>query len=285
MKKFSQVNFVVEEALNELMQGSGVIVFENVYNLKDINSAREIVNLFANTQEQKESHFNAEAEASGKIKLQQRVWNLFGKGEVFSKLITNDIIFTLMSKLLGTEFFCGSYCASRLLPGSPGQELHIDYPYWDYYKSETFPLGLNSSFAQNCQATIPLDICSAESGATAFIPGSQKNLHYPNAKDDFSNKQQMVANPGDLVFFNGNCWHGASPNNSDHQRAVLLIEFLPKYIKPVEDLVTYLDEDFKKKSNNKVKQLLGLNYEYPKIMDISKKTNNIGIGYQGKSKQ
>ena len=284
MKRFSQHNFEVQEALNELMRGSGVIVFENVYNIEDINSAREIVNHFANTQEQKESHFNAEAEASGKINLQQRVWNLFGKGDVFSKLITNDIIFTLMSKLLGTEFFCGSYCASRLLSGSPGQELHIDYPYWDYYKSETFPLGLNSSFAQNCQATIPLDICSVESGATAYIPGSQKNLHYPNANDDFSNKKQMVANPGDLVFFNGNCWHGASPNKSNNQRAALLIEFLPKYIKPVEDLVSYLDEDFKKNANNKVKQLLGLNYEYPKIMDISKKTNNIGIGYQGKAK-
>ena len=284
MKKFTKENYNTKDVLNELMQESGVIVFENVYNLDDIKSAREIVNHFADTQEQKESHFNAEAEASGMIQLQQRVWNLFGKGEVFSKLITNDIIFKLMSKLLGSEFICGSYCASRLLPGSPGQELHIDYPYWDYYKSETFPMGLNSSFAQNCQATIPLDICSVESGATAYIPGSQKKLKYPNQNDDFTNKQQMVAKPGDLVFFNGNCWHGASPNKSDHQRAALLIEFLPKYIKPVEDLISYLNEEFKKNSNNKVRQLLGLNYEYPKIMDVSKKTNNIGIGYQGKNK-
>ena len=57
-----------------------------------------------------------------------------------------------------------------------------------------------------------------------------------------------------------------------------MIEFLPKYIKPVEDLVTYLSEDFKNNSNPKVRQLLGLNYEYPKIMDASKKTNNIGLG-------
>ena len=187
-----------------------------------------------------------------------------------------------MSKLLGNEFFCGSYCASRLLPGSPGPELHIDYPYWDFYKEETFPMGLNSSFAQNCQVTIPLDECSEMSGATAYIPGSQKKLHYPNQNDDFSNRQQMIANPGDLVFFNGNCWHGASPNKSDHQRAALLIEFLPKYIKPVEDLITYLDEDFKNNANDRVRQLLGLNYEYPKIMDVSKKKNNIGIGYKAK---
>ena len=264
------------------MHESGVIIIENAYNLNDIKEAREIVNHFADTQEQKETHFNAEAEASDKIKLQQRIWNLFGKGEVFSKLITNDIIFSLMSKLLGSEFFCGSYCASRLLPGSIGQELHIDYPYWDFYNSETFPMGLNSSFAQNCQATIPLDICSEQSGATAYIPGSQKKLHYPNENDDFSNKQQMIANPGDLVFFNGNCWHGASPNKSNNQRAALLIEFLPKYIKPVEDLVTYLSEDFKSNSSPKVRQLLGLNYEYPKIMDASKKINNIGLGYKAK---
>ena len=267
---------------DELLVGSGVVVFKEVFLIDKINEAREIVNEFANKQDQKETHFNAEAEASGKIHLQQRVWNLFGKGHIFSDLITNDIIFDLMAKFLGTEFICGSYCASRLLPGAPGQEPHIDYPYWDLYKQETFPLGINSSFPQNCQATIPLDICSEQSGATAYYPGSQKDLRYPTKKDDFSNLQQMVANPGDLVFFNGNCWHGASPNNSQHQRAALLIEFLPKYIKPVEDLVSYLDEDFKKNSNNKVRQLLGLNYEYPKIMDVSKKANNIGIGYKAK---
>jgi len=282
MKRFLKDNLDINEALSELMQGSGVIVVENVFDLKAIKNARSIVNNFADNQEQKESHFNAEAEASGKIQLQQRVWNLFGKGKVFSELITNDLIFDLISKFLGSEFFCGSYCASRLLPDSPGQELHIDYPYWDYYKEGSFPMGLNSSFPQNCQATIPLDICSAESGATGYIPGSQRNLHYPNKEDDFSNLQQMLGKPGDLVFFNGNCWHGAMPNESDHQRAALLIEFLPKYIKPVEDLVSYLDLDFKENCSERVKQLLGLKYEYPKIMDKSKSVNQIGIGYKAK---
>ena len=282
MKKYLKNNFNIDNVIKELLSGSGVAVFENVFDINKIQEARTIVNNFADNQEQKESHFNAEAVSTGKINLQQRVWNLFGKGDVFIQLITENIIYDIMSKLLGSEFICGSYCASRLLPGSPGQEMHIDYPYWDYYKKETFPLGLNSSFAQNCQVTIPLDICSKQSGATAFIPGSQKKLHYPNLEDDFSNQKQMIANPGDLVFFNGNCWHGASPNNADHQRAALLIEFLPKYIKPVEDLISYLDNNFKDNCSNKVRQLLGLNYEYPKIMDVSKKVNNIGIGYKTK---
>ena len=275
-------NYKKQTLINELLLGSGVVVFKNVYDLNDIELARELINKFASNQEQKESHFNAEAESSGKIHLQQRVWNLFGKSDIFSKLISNDIIFDLMSSFLGTEFTCGSYCASRLLPGAPGQELHIDYPYWDFYKSETFPVGLNSSFPQNCQVTIPLDVCSELSGATAYVPGSQKKLHYPNNNDDFSNRKQMVADPGDLVFFNGNCWHGASSNNSEEQRAALLIEFLPKYVKPVEDLVTYLSDDFKNDCSERVKQLLGLNYKYPKIMDVSKTLNDIGLGYKAK---
>ena len=282
MKVFNTETINYNDFKHEITQGSGVIVIKDVYSKEQISSAREVINNFAENQETKETHFNAEAEASGKIHLQQRVWNLFGKDKIFSELITHDLIFELMSKLLGTKFITGSYCASRLLPGAPGQELHIDYPYWDFYEDETFPDGLNGSFLQNCQATIPLDVCSNKSGATAFIPGSQKKLKYPNKNDDFSKMEQMIANPGDLVFFNGNCWHGAMPNNSDHQRAVLLIEFLPKYIKPVEDLVSYLDHNFKDNCSDRVKQLLGFNYPYPKIMDTSKSKNEIGIGYKAK---
>ena len=282
MKVFNTETINYNDFKHEITQGSGVIVIKDVYSKEQISSAREVINNFAENQETKETHFNAEAEASGKIHLQQRVWNLFGKDKIFSELITHDLIFELMSKLLGTKFITGSYCASRLLPGAPGQELHIDYPYWDFYEDETFPDGLNGSFLQNCQATIPLDVCSNKSGATAFIPGSQKKLKYPNKNDDFSKMEQMIANPGDLVFFNGNCWHGAMPNNSDHQRAVLLIEFLPKYIKPVEDLISYLDHNFKENCSDRVKQLLGFNYPYPKIMDTSKSKNEIGIGYRAK---
>jgi len=283
MLEFNQSYSDSKKILEELLIGSGVIVFKDVYPLDQINDAREIINKLADRHGEKETHFNAEAEDAGKIHLQQRVWNLFDKANVFSTLITHDIIFDLMTKFLGTEFICGSYCASRLLPGAVGQEPHIDYPYWDFYNKETFPMNLNSSFPQNCQVTIPLDICSKSSGATAYYPGSQKNLRYPTKEDDFSNLKQMIANPGDLVFFNGNCWHGAMPNKSDHQRAAILIEFLPKYVKPVEDMTSLLKDDFKKNCSKRVQQLLGFNYPYPKIMDVSKTINEIGLGYKSKN--
>ena len=64
MQKFSRDSFNITEAINELMHESGVIVIENAYNLNDIKEAKDIVNHFADIQEQKETHFNAEAESS-----------------------------------------------------------------------------------------------------------------------------------------------------------------------------------------------------------------------------
>ncbi len=40
MQKFSRDSFNADEAINELMHESGVIVIENAYNLNDIKEAR-----------------------------------------------------------------------------------------------------------------------------------------------------------------------------------------------------------------------------------------------------
>ena len=60
-------------------------------------------------------------------------------------------------------------------------------------------------------------------------------------------------------------------------------KFTPENIsKQFPVVLEKISEDFKNNSNPKVRQLLGLNYEYPKIMDASKKINNIGLGYKAK---
>ena len=56
---YSDIKIILEE----LLTGSGVVVFRDVYSVNQIEQAREIVNKFADSEEQKETHFNAEAEA------------------------------------------------------------------------------------------------------------------------------------------------------------------------------------------------------------------------------
>ena len=256
MLTFESKNIDVNQAINELIDGDGAVLIKNVYSKKQIDTSRDIINQIS--------------EKKDKRKLEQRVWNLFSKGKVFSDLISNDIIFNLMTKFLGKEFTCGSYAASILLPGASGQIPHIDYPFSDYYNKETFPMRSNSLYPQNCQVTIPLEVFSKESGATGYYPGTQKNLHFPTKEDDFTNLKQMVSNPGDLVFFYGMVWHCAMPNKTNHKRTGLLIELLPKYVKPLEDFFAHLDKDFINKSSDRVKQLLGLKYSYPVVGETFK---------------
>jgi ectoine hydroxylase-related dioxygenase (phytanoyl-CoA dioxygenase family) len=157
---------------------------------------------------------------------------------------------------------------NRILPGGPGQEPHIDYPYWDFHKPESFPIHLNASFPMNAQVTIILDPFTKESGATAFVPGSQRDIRYPAESDGFYERcEQMLGEPGDAIVFFGAAWHCAMPNKSTHDRTGILIEYLPKFVKPVEDMLTTLDEDFKRTMSPMMRQLLGFNYPHPQLFD------------------
>jgi ectoine hydroxylase-related dioxygenase (phytanoyl-CoA dioxygenase family) len=84
-----------------------------------------------------------------------------------------------MRAFLGSEFIMGSIAANRILPGGPGQEPHIDYPYWDYHSPESHPARINASFPLNAQATIMLDPFTEETGATAYVPGTQASCIIP----------------------------------------------------------------------------------------------------------
>ena len=261
MKSFTADTFDAEAVVRELLDGGGAVRFPQLFSPAQIKTARDIV--LAETADEKVtgSHFNQDDDDA---LLQRRVWNLIAKGDVFADMVVHPQIFETMQVMLGSDFTMGSICASRTMPGFGGQEPHIDYPYWDFHREKSFPTRINASFPMNCQATILLDPFTEETGATAYRPGSQKVLHYPDASDNFFDDfARMTGEPGDVVLFFGLVWHCAMPNNSDQGRAGVLIEFLPKFVKPVEDLLADLDEAFLAAASPKLRQLLGLAYPWP----------------------
>jgi hypothetical protein len=279
MLTVSHESFEPAACADELLNGSGAVRIRGVYDDAQIDLARQIVSNHCAAQPTRMTHFNSVAESEGQLDLQSRVWNLFNKGDVFCDLITHPAIFDIMGRFLGRDFIAGSYCASRLLPGCPGQEPHIDYPYWDLYRQQSFPQHINASFPLNAQATIIIDPFTEETGATAFLPGSQRDLRYPDkddAVDFFNNCERMIGDPGDLVFFFGAAWHCAMPNQSQQERIGLLIEFLPKFVTPVEDMLSGLSADFLADADPKVRQLLAQDYPYPQLFDEIEGGNAIG---------
>ena len=61
----------------------------------------------------------------------------------------------------------------------------------------------------------------------------------------------------------------------------ITVDECAKVSRITEDVIK-LDDEFKNNCSDRVKQLLGLNYKYPKIMDVSKTVNDIGLGYKAK---
>jgi ectoine hydroxylase-related dioxygenase (phytanoyl-CoA dioxygenase family) len=277
MKSFTAQTATPDVIVDEMLNGDGVVKISGLFTPEQIAEARAIVMEHSEQAAEKVTHFQGAAEQDGKIDLQRRVWNLLAKGEVFSKMAAHPVLMDILRKFLGTEFIMGSIAANRLLPGGPGQEPHVDYPYWDFHRPESHPVGFNGSFPMNAQVSVILDPFTAESGATGYFPGSQKELRYPTPEDKFYDHcAQMTGEPGDVALFYGVTWHCAMPNNSDHDRSAILIQYLPKWVKPMEDIPAALPQSFIDGASDDIRQLIGLNYPYPEVLDAAKAGNTEG---------
>lgn len=276
MKRFTADSATPEVIVDELLKGDGAVLISGLFSAEDIAQARAIVMEYSREADTV-THFQGAAQRDGSINLQRRVWNLLAKGDVFSRMATQPVLMRILRMFLGSEFIMGSIAANRILPGGPGQEPHVDYPYWDFHSPETHPIGLNGSFPMNAQVSIILDPFTEESGATAFVPGSQKELRYPTEADNFyEHCERMVGEPGDVALFYGVTWHCAMPNRSHHDRNAILIQYLPKWVKPMEDMPAALSQSFIDDASADLRQLIGLNYPYPEVLDAAKAGNSEG---------
>jgi ectoine hydroxylase-related dioxygenase (phytanoyl-CoA dioxygenase family) len=275
MQRIDSAAFTPELVVEALLRGPGAICIKGLFSATQVDEARRIVMAHSDDRAQTVTHFQGQAAQDSTLHLQRRVWNLLAKGDVFSQMAENDTLVAAMRRFLGDDFAMGSIAANRILPGGPGQEPHIDYPYWDYHQPASFPVGINTSFPLNAQVTIPLDPFTPETGATAFVPHTQHALRYPTDEDRFFERaERMEAEPGDAIIFFGATWHCAMPNRSEQDRSAVLIQYLPKFVKPMEDLRAMVGEGFVKRASKTMRQLLGLTYPYPQNLEAIESATN-----------
>jgi len=277
MKDFPAMHADPAIVVDELVNGAGAVRIIGLFSREQVGDARMRIMEHSDRATEKVTHFQGAAAETGTLDRQRRVWNLLAKGMIFAEMATHPVLMPILRLFLGREMIMGSIAANRILPGGPGQEPHIDYPYWDFHTPATHPLGLNASFPLNAQVTVLLDPFTEESGATAFVPGSQKTLRYPTEEDRFFDRcERMLGDPGDAVVFFGAAWHCAMPNCSDHDRNAVLIQYLPKWVKPMEDMPAALPPAFLATASDDLRQLLGLNSPYPEVLDDAEAGNTEG---------
>ena len=263
----------IELATNALMDGPGFFMFESVFDEQEVAQANKIIKYHSDNKIGA-THFHGAH--SDKIHLQRRVWNLLNKGQVFVDMVQHHAVMEIFSKILGNNFILGSYAANRLLPGAPGQEPHLDYPYWDMYNRDEFPIGINSSYDKNCQCLIALHACTAENGATAVVPNSQKRGVYPTQDAFDAEFIQTTCPSGSMLVFVGMTWHCSMPNNSNEERTSILGQYLPKFVKPMEDLGRSVNPEIIASATPELRQLLGIDLRYPELLEDAETGNAEG---------
>lgn len=117
-------------------------------------------------------------------------------------------------------------------PGASKVYSHIDTPYrFEKYNQVDRVLGV--------QIIIPLDPFTLQNGGTAFLPGSHlEKIDFRDLEENreqyderlLSQGQQLLAQPGDVLMYDGRTLHSTMPNNSSSFRSALLINALQKDI-------------------------------------------------------
>ena len=253
----------IENAVQELCDGKGYLLLESYFSQEQVAEARELIYSLAAKEPARASHFHgAEIETR-----QKRVWNLPEKGAIFRTMLSDPNILAIMEPILGDDLMLSSYAANVLYEGAPAQEPHVDYPYWDLHVRAHWPRTLNSSFFLAVETVVMLDEFTEENGATALVPGSQKQCRWPDA-DKFQAKHIRVTAPaGSLFMFPALTWHAGQSNQTPKPRAALLGSYTCKSIKPIEDWSRCITAETIAQCNGRTKALLGAGYPYPAVMD------------------
>ena len=248
---------IIKKATKALINGDGYYVLKNIFSKKQINRAENQILKYSSKKIKKLK--------KSKIPIDKKfnqnwVYHLFNKDKVFRDMAHPYIVMKIFERILGDKFICGAFHANLLLPGARGQELHIDYPYYNFVKPGEKVKLLSKNKTISCHSLIMLSDFNEKNGGTVIVPGSQRLRKAPTKKDvEGKGYKNLTGKKGTVVLFNGLCWHRSGPNLSNKHRTCIIGQYLPQFIKPKYNELATLKKNILMKSSNSLKQLLGIN--------------------------
>jgi len=153
----------------------------------------------------------------------RRLANLANKGGGFREFYANPEVLELIASIIGREVRA-SMVNARDVPPHTGVRMpfHTDT---DGDRTPDDPGYIAAT------AIWMLDPFTVESGATALVPGSHRSGKRPkevmdDPSSDHPEEVILTGDAGDVLVFNGHCWHAGRPNQTDGHRRALLVHYL-----------------------------------------------------------
>ena len=196
------------------------------------------------------------------------VVGLFLRDKTFLELLEFEPIHKMVHSLLGDKYIYSVFQSITLKPGLDEVMWHVDHPNQLLTK-------INETMSYSFQMFILLDDFNEKNGATQFIPKSHK---WNNSKININDSNMintLIAKKGSLFIYNGNLIHSAGLNKTDSTRSILVMQFVPSFIRPQEDIDKYLN----KKDKNQSQKIKGLFGKQLPTLQLPKTNKSLGYKF------
>ena len=188
----------------------------------------------------------------------RRLANLANKGDIFREIYSHPQVLEVIEAVMGSEIRA-SMVNARDVPPHTGARMpfHMDSDKGRHRDEKGFSAAT---------AIWMLDPFTVENGATAFVPGSHligKSPKQVLTDLNASHPDEIVleGEAGDVLVFNGHCWHAGRPNLTDGHRRALLVHYLRADVPRPENRRQYLDRERAAELSSGERELLGLDDE------------------------
>jgi ectoine hydroxylase-related dioxygenase (phytanoyl-CoA dioxygenase family) len=185
----------------------------------------------------------------------RRLANLANKGEIFRSLYAHPQVLEVIRAVMGPDVRV-SMVNARDVPPHTGVRMpfHMDSDKGRVRDEK----GYNAA-----TAIWMLDEFTVANGATAFVPGSHllgKSPREVLADLNTSHPDEIVieGEPGDVLVFNGHCWHAGRPNETANHRRAVLVHYLRADVPRSENRRQYVDPNLAATLSPRERELLGI---------------------------
>jgi ectoine hydroxylase-related dioxygenase (phytanoyl-CoA dioxygenase family) len=227
----------------------GYLIFKNVLSPSDIESILSRL----------EELWSVEGDQAGEENYIEagirRLANLANKGEIFRGLYAHPHVLEVIEAVMGPDMRV-SMVNARDVPPQTGVRMsfHMDSDKGRVRDEK----GYNAA-----TAIWMLDEFSVANGATAFVPGSHllgKSPREVLTDLNASHPDEIIieGQPGDVLVFNGHCWHAGRPNQTPNHRRAVLVHYLRADVPRPENRRQHVEEEQAAGLSARERELLGL---------------------------
>ena len=185
----------------------------------------------------------------------RRLANLANKGNIFRAIYAHPQVLEVVEAVMGRDMRA-SMVNARDVPPNTGVRMpfHMDSDKGHVRDEKGYSAAT---------AIWMLDPFTVENGATAFVPGSHLLGKSPKeilADLNASHPEEIIieGQPGDVLAFNGHCWHAGRPNLTDNHRRAILVHYLRADVPRPENRRQYVDLENQAELSPRERELLGL---------------------------